>query len=343
MKWIRCKKKDQVDPGSKAEALLPGADVVSSGLSRIEQQIEQVILQNKNVLDLNNKVLEQNTSMIRTISNAHLKDAEAQDLDIEQGSFTVKAGDTEWKVSGYSSIAPDADFDYFPALNFKPTRIDGVSYNFYPHKVISCIIPCYNESAKELKRSIRSLFRQRMPPGWRVEAVIVMDGADCMEDSLVAFLSTMFGVRFNTNDPEDPFLKLSHAETIIVEPINEDAAQSRTPVIENTVGGFSLVVKRTNQRKANSQMWWLGPHSSGIGCKYSLATDCGTVFSRTATVRLIRRMEAEPDLHAVTGFQRIMTSEMQGDGSWEFFHDPASHCLRMLQRFEFEVSTKDIA
>jgi cellulose synthase/poly-beta-1,6-N-acetylglucosamine synthase-like glycosyltransferase len=340
MKWFRKKKKEPVvDLGSKDEALLPVVDVVSSGLSRLEQQIQQVMMQNKYVMDLNNKVLEQNTSMLRTISSVDSKDAE-EPLAIKQGSFAVKVGDTAWKVSGYSSVAPDADFDYFPELKFEPKRVGGATYDFYHHKVISCIIPCYNESARELKRSIRSLFRQRMPTGWRVEAVIVMDGADCMEPTLIEHLYTMFGVRFNSNDPEtDPFLMLPLAQTIIVEPVDEDAAHSRTPVMECTIGGFSLVVKRTNQRKANSQMWWLGPHSSGIGCKYSLATDCGTVFSRTATVRLIRRMEAEPDLHAVTGFQRIMTSEMQGDGSWEIIHNPAAYCLRMLQRFEFEVST----
>lgn len=84
-------------------------------------------------------------------------------------------------------------------------------------------------------------------------------------------------------------------------------------------------------------MWWLGPHSQFLNCTYSLATDCGTVFARTATQHLIRRMDREPNLHAVTGFQRIMTSEMQGDGVFELLNHPFNFLLRMVQRFEFEV------
>lgn len=293
-----------------------------------------VLEQNKQIMAQNDHLME----VVRTMSSQG--DAE-EPKEIEQGSFKVKVGETVWTANGYSSIAPEAEFDYFPHLSMEPHKmVDGVTYNFKKEKVISCIVPCYTESAKELKRTIRSLFRQRIPPGWRVEAVIVMDGADRIEASMAEHLATLFGVRFNSGNPDtDPFLQLPGAETIIVQPLNEESALSRAPVMENSVGGYSLVVKRSNQRKANSQMWWLGPHSSAIGCKYALATDCGTVFARTATVHLIRRLEAEQDLHAVTGFQRIMTSEMQGDGSWECFNDPLAHILRMLQRFEFEVRT----
>lgn len=362
MKWFRKKTKSQVRHDSKTEALLPVEQALTdteprmqqggtgtiidhngsstTGLTRMEQQIQQVVLQNKQVMEQNKQVLEQINNLTDVTSRmSPTQDAE-DPVEIEQGFFELKTGITEWKVTGYSSIAPDADFDYFPGLRFEPNQVDGLNYNYSQNKVISCVVPCYTESAKELKRSIRSLYRQRIPKGWRVEAVIVMDGADSMDETAAAYLTTMFGVRINSNDPEtDPFLKYPRAETIIVEPLNEDAALSRTPVMENSVGGFTLVVKRTNQRKANSQMWWLGPHAMSIGCKYALATDCGTVFARTATIHLIRRMEAEPELHAVTGFQRIMTSEMQGDGSWELLHNPFVYCLRMLQRFEFEVST----
>ena len=148
----------------------------------------------------------------------------------------------------------------------------------------------------------------------------------------------MFGVKFNSNDPDlDPLAALPEAETIIVEPADLENAYRRRAAIEDTVGGYTLVVKRQNHRKANSQMWWLGPHGFFLKTKYSLATDCGTVFARTATIHLIRRLDAEENLHAVTGFQRIMTSEMQGDGNWELCHRPFEFLLRMVQRFEFEV------
>lgn len=315
MKWLRKKKSKKETPS----------------YPRIEEEMKTVLEQNK-------KIMEQNADLMQVVRTMSSQGDAEQPKDIDQGSFEVKVGATTWTVNGYSSISPDPDFDYFTKLNMEPSKIDGVAYNFSKDKVISCIVPCYTETAKELKRTIRSLFRQRIPLGWRIEAVIVMDGADRIEDSMADHLETIFGVRFNSGNPDsDPFLQLPGAETIIVQPADEESALSRTLVIENSVGGYSLVVKRKNQRKANSQMWWLGPHASAIGCKYALATDCGTVFARTATVHLIRRLEAEQELHAVTGFQRIMTSEMQGDGSWEFFNNPVSHILRMLQRFEFEV------
>ena len=209
--------------------------------------------------------------------------------------------------------------------------------NTHTDAFLSSLTPLLSYLCSTVDRTIRSLFRQRHMKGWRVEVVVVMDGSDRIDESMGERLHDIFGVTFNTGNEDDPFVKLPGAETIIVEPANWEAAMTRTPAMENTIGGYTLVVKRSNHRKANSQMWWLGPHGSTLGCRYSLATDCGTVFGRTATIHLIRRLDAEPDLHAVTGFQRIMTSDMQGDGAFEWLNNPAAHILRMCQRFEFEV------
>ena len=266
-------------------------------------------------------------------------DDEENRVSIDQGSYVTTHGGTKWQVNGYSSIEPDPDFKYFSGLGWGPKAVNDNSYNYTESKVISAFIPCYTESGHELQRTVRSLHRQRLPPGWRIEAVIVMDGADHISPSMSEYLSTLFGVKFNTNDPDsDPFHVLPGAETIIIEPTNQVSALTRTPVMENTVGGYTLVVKKQNRRKPNSQMWWLGSHSSILNSKYCLATDCGTFFARSATIHLIRRLDAELDLQAVTGLQRVLTSEMQGDGSWEIFNKPFSYLLRMLQRYEFEVS-----
>lgn len=201
--------------------------------------------------------------------------------NIPAGSMNVTAANkVEWNVSGFTSIVPHPDFRYFSALDFGPRMAsDGVNYNYSTDKVISTIVPCFNEGGSDLERTVRSLYRQRLPPGWRIEVVIVMDGADHMEETMSEKLFDMFGVRINSGDPAtDPFLSMPKAETIIVQPASVDAAHRRTPAMENTVGGYTLVVKRHNHRKANSQMWWLGPHGSLLNTKYSLATDCGTVL-----------------------------------------------------------------
>ena len=267
------------------------------------------------------------------------KEVEENRDDVDQGSYVTTHGGTKWQVNGYSSIEPDPDYTYFSGLAWGPKAVSDNSYNYTQSKVISAFIPCYTESGRELQRTVRSLHGQRLPPGWRIEVVIVMDGADHISPSMSEYLFTLFGIKLNTNDPDsDPFEVLPDAETIIIEPTNELSALTRTPAMENTVGGYTLLAKRKNRRKPNSQMWWLGSHSSVLNSKYCLATDCGTVFARTATIHLIRRLDAELDLQAVTGFQRVMSSEMQGDGSWEILNKPFSYLLRMLQRYEFEVS-----
>lgn len=54
---------------------------------------------------------------------------------------------------------------------------------------------------------------------------------------------------------------------------------------------------------------------------------------------MVGRLDEELDLAAVTGFQRVMTSEMQENCSFveEMVENPEAAILRMLQRFEFEV------
>ena len=97
------------------------------------------------------------------------------------------------------------------------------------------------------------------------------------------------------------------------------------------------MVKQENRRKANLQQRWLGPHASAIGCKYALATDCGTFFERDTVRKLVERLEDDTATHAVTGTQRTMPALLQGDGHWEFCYHPFHLLLRQLQRFEFEV------
>ena len=182
-----------------------------------------------------------------------------------------------------------------------------------------------------------------MSPGWKVELLIVLDGVTAMSTSMGDVLYKMFGVDFNSEDPSiNPFLIIPDARTIIVQPAEIPSTEhndgtSRRAVIEGCEGGFSLVVKRENRRKANSQQWWLGPFASKLNCQYALATDCGTYFERTTVLRLIERLDNDITTHAVTGTQRTMPANLQGDGNWELCYHPFHFLLRQLQRFEFEV------
>ena len=328
---------------------------------------EQMQAQNLQMKTLMQKQHDSMTGLMRRLGSSDEEETAGNENKepIECGSFEITHKNTNWHVAGYTSVIPDPDFDYFPGLNKRPatsfTITDGSessgddedkeqqppppaespvtgTSNVLSDKIISAIIPCYNEDGTDLDRTIRGLSRQIMPKGWHVELVIVMDGVEAMSDSMAKYLAEKFGVVFKSGDKEtDPFELFPNAQTIVIHPVSVSAGKTRVPVMDNTTGGFSLVVKRKNKRKANSQMWWLGPHATAIGCKYSLATDCGTYFERMTTSRLIDRLDAEINTHAVTGFQRTMPSDIQGDGNFEACTHPFHSMLRNLQRFEFEV------
>ncbi len=306
---------------------------------------EETLMQNKKIEQAQRQLERELKKQRNGVLTFYEESIPEESIDeIQKGSIEVIAANgCKWRAAGYASVIPHPDFNYFPGLVLDPMlSTDGITYDFSEEKIISAIVPCYNEGSLELNRTIKSLFRQRLTKGWRVEVVIVMDGADHMSDSMMERLKELFGIDLKSSDENlNPLLAMPSAETIIVEPPDGKSARRRVPAIDGTVGGYTLVVKRHNRRKANSQMWWLGPHGAYINTKYSLATDCGTVFTRTATIHLIRRMDTEANLHAVTGFQRIMTSEMQGDGSFEMLNRPFDFLLRMVQRFEFEVCLRE--
>ena len=327
-----------------SEAATVQLEEMRGAMGKMEQQITE---QNQQMQQMMTQQSKQMNLIVASLhqNNHHVGDhgidgsspfEEEKNLPIDCGDYLVEWDQTQWSVVGVSCRAPKPDHDYFPSLS--AAALWNVSTGPPNDKIISTIIPCYNEEGRDLERTMRGLSRQVMPEGWHVEAVIVMDGVSGMSSSMAALLYSLFGVDFTSNDPLlNPFEVLPDARTIIVNPADRDAALTRRPVMEGTVGGYSLVVKRENRRKANSQQWWLGPHATAVGCKYALATDCGTYFERTTVARLVERLDDDIATHAVTGTQRTMPADLQGDGDWELCYNPFHFLLRQLQRFEFEV------
>jgi hypothetical protein len=319
-----------------SEAATAQLEEMRGAMGKMEQQITE---QNQQMQQMMTQQSKQMNFIVESLHNKNNNDGsshEEPNLPIACGDYLVEWDQTQWSVAGVSCLAPKPDHDYFPGLS--ASALWNASTGPLNDKIISTIIPCYNEEGKDLERTMRGLSRQNMPEGWQLEAVIVMDGVTAMSSSMAEYLYSLFGVDFTSDDPTlNPFEILKDARTIVVNPADRDAALTRRPVIEGTVGGYSLVVKRENRRKANSQQWWLGPHSTAIGCKYALATDCGTYFERATVARLMERLDDDIATHAVTGTQRTMPADLQGDGNWEFCYNPFHFLLRQLQRFEFEV------
>ena len=210
--------------------------------------------------------------------------------------------------------------------------------------VISVCIPCFNEDANALERTLKSLRAQLLPEQHVMEVLVVMDGIQKMDESMRVYIKTIFGLSIcmadddDSGKTQDPFKRLPSAETVIVETLDEQAEDKD----RCGFGNISLVLKKNNQRKVNSHMWWLGGHAKDLGCEFALATDCGIIFEPDAVGYLIARLEQDQGLAAVTGFQRVMTATMQGDGSIELLTDPIGYALRQIQRFDFEVSFRHV-
>ena len=150
-----------------------------------------------------------------------------------------------------------------------------------------------------------------------------MDGTKQIADSMADYLHEMIGISSSTDKSFDVFKKYPKANTVIVEPLDST--------------NVALVIKRTNQRKVNSQLWWLRSHTQESRCDFAFATDCGIVFDKLCLGLMFHRLDKDPSLSRLTGYQRAMTAEMQDDSRFEMFTDPMGFFLRKLQSYDFEL------
>jgi cellulose synthase/poly-beta-1,6-N-acetylglucosamine synthase-like glycosyltransferase len=148
---------------------------------------------------------------------------------------------------------------------------------------------------------------------------------EVMKDSMKTYIGSLFAL-----DELSKSMFPEGMEVGIIEAASAQVTQNTTHT--GTIASLSLVLKRENHGKANSHMWWIGAHSPACSSEFAFGTDCGIVFSDELLFALIDRLDNNDVLSAVTGYQRTMSSEMQGDGKWELFSDPSGYFLRQLQR-----------
>eukprot|EP00977_Amphora_coffeiformis_P005308 scaffold1131_cov161-Amphora_coffeaeformis.AAC.2 len=263
----------------------------------------------------------------------------AKVLAEKNNGFSISKGNTTWQVTGFKEMEPRAGLPYFPFLLHRSTThlttcaIARAIDCYKPiGRIISVCVPCFNEEAASLNRSIRSLSEQRTPEGVRLEIVVVMDGIQQISQSMQDYLGELFGISTQPGASNNPFEFLSGAQTVIVECV-KDSTDS-----DSSGATLSLVLKRSNKRKVNSQMWWLKGHARDSRCEFAFATDCGIVFDAWCMKKMLERMDRQPNLSALTGYQRVMTAKMQGDSRFEFLVDPIGFFLRLLQAYDFELS-----
>jgi cellulose synthase/poly-beta-1,6-N-acetylglucosamine synthase-like glycosyltransferase len=234
-------------------------------------------------------------------------------------------------VCGFEERKPNEEHPYFSLLrSWNAAIVETGTYSKEgPRRVISVCIPCYNEDSTALKRTIESLEKQILPGNFELQVLLALDGTQQIHVTMKEYLHKNFGVVLSTDHEENPFCVLPTANTLIIEPKDPGSISNRLRL--------ALLIKKENQRKVNSHLWWLKGHAKACGCEFALATDCGIYFGENCLRLMVVRFDAQPNVSGLTGFQRVMTSSMQGDGSYEIVVKPFDWFLRTLQNFDVEV------
>jgi hypothetical protein len=195
--------------------------------------------------------------------------------------------------------------------------------------VLPICIPFYNEEKNDLHRTltslkqrIREVYRKQSAMVNRVYVLLVGDGYDKVSSSMKRYLCEIFGV-----SKEDLLPRSSTAFGRIVTYSGEDKY------------GFSksfrltLLMKRHNAGKADSQEIFCKLFTTALASKYMLLTDCGTMYKNFCLVYLLDYMDEHPGCVGCTGHQRVMALADQGTEST--LHN---NLFAYAQGFDYEAS-----
>ncbi|CAB9507554.1 chitin synthase [Seminavis robusta] len=225
------------------------------------------------------------------------------------------------RVCGYKDHKPTSlanGMAFFPVLSAKYEKATKEQKK----PPISLVIACCNEEAHCLDRTMKTLKAQILPSSGKLEIVIVMDGFELISDSMKEYLQELFLL------DTDMFLTISEdIKTIIVE--HED-------VDNDSKFGLSLVIKRHNKGKVDSQLWWMAAHAPAIGSEYLFQTDCGIIYDEHCVRLMHERMELDQGVAGTCCMVRTMSAEQQGVAPGEIWRQPVNAILRLMQQYDME-------
>lgn len=201
------------------------------------------------------------------------------------------------------------------------------------HK-ITVLIPMYNETTKEFKRTLQDLHTCIMEMnkigGGYVHILVIIDGVKAMHPSIKEYLKEMFPeVGQNINDIGK---STNEVETYIIQKLEGDEV-TYVKIDENKSLKISVMVKLDNRRKHNSHAWFLETFAQEMDSDFIFLTDCGTRFHKKCLINLYRGISNDPNCSAISGRQRVMSTKQQGsEDSFRGF------MYRSMQRFDYEAS-----
>jgi cellulose synthase/poly-beta-1,6-N-acetylglucosamine synthase-like glycosyltransferase len=201
------------------------------------------------------------------------------------------------------------------------------------HK-ITVLIPMYNETTKEFKRTLQDLHKcivemNDVGAGY-VHILAVLDGWNATHSSMKEYLKEMFPDVSSNIDGIGNSTKA--VETYIIQKLNGNEVTS-VPIDNEKGLKLSVIVKLDNRRKHNSHSWFLESFAQEMESDFTFLTDCGTRFDRKCLINLYREISKDPNCSAISGRQRVMNTEQQ-DSSDSF----RGFMYRSMQRFDYEAS-----
>jgi cellulose synthase/poly-beta-1,6-N-acetylglucosamine synthase-like glycosyltransferase len=222
--------------------------------------------------------------------------------------------------------------DYEPVFGKNYFQKDSVAPKGFDK--ITVLIPLYNETVDDLKRTLGDLHRCIMEMnkigGGNVHILIVLDGWNATHETIKEYIKQMYpDIAEQIDNIKNATNKV---ETYVVQKLQNDEV-TYTTIDEDKNLKLSMLIKLDNRRKHNSHAWFLESFVQEMDSDYIFLTDCGTRFDKKCLINLYRGIQNDPSCSAISGRQRVMTAEQQ-DSSDDF----RGYMYRCMQRFDYEAS-----
>eukprot|EP00122_Pirum_gemmata_P007316 Pgem_evm2s6713 len=263
-----------------------------------------------------------------------------QDTIISMSSFNNDSKNNNYnrKMSQFSNSKHDNnnsdDFYFDPSIGTHIAEYD--EHHFAPdgktkyfltpqqsNNDMNCVvvIPFFNEEKRELKRTLESIWAQEYEcceeykdqedyrlRDLKLYYVAVMDGYYKAADSMIDYVNEMFGNEwcrdFGAGDTDDC--------TKILSKQNENGTFGEVEIAPGKFIHLTIIIKKQNRKKTNSHEWFFRSFVPEFNGEYAYTTDCGTLYAPRCLHDMLLYLVNNRDTSAVTGRQRVMSSQMQG-------------------------------
>jgi cellulose synthase/poly-beta-1,6-N-acetylglucosamine synthase-like glycosyltransferase len=202
--------------------------------------------------------------------------------------------------------------DYEPVFGKNYFYKDEIPHDSF--QKMSILIPMYNETTQEYKRTLVDLHQcilelNKVGCGY-VHILTILDGWSVTHKSMKDYLQIMYPQI--ANEINSISTSTNEIETYIVQKLDERNEPTWVKISDNMSLKISFIIKKDNRRKHNSHAWFLETFAQEMNSDYIFLTDCGTRFDRKCLLNLFLGISKDNNCSAISGRQRVMTSEQQG-------------------------------